>query len=167
MTSSTTSTTATSTSTSTTTTVPPSTTTTLSAEDLAAAEYESDVDAIQQLFRGHSDAWMGGQATAVEYLLAHNHPLEECSGEDWESFYSAVGEGYQEDLIVDAATVERDDGWNISGGPGTGQVPEGRIYIFTLTGTFGEPGFEQDVRTEAHAVVSGDNVFYFVSCETS
>ena len=145
--------------------IQPSTSTTLSPEELAAAEYESDVDAIQQLWRGYSDAWLGGKEAAIAYKVAHTHPALECSVEDYEAWYAATGEGFLEEWVVDAASVERDDGWAIHSGPASGQVPEGRIYILTVTGTTSDTGITPLVETsEVHSTVNDTGAYFFFPC---
>lgn len=163
---------ASSTSSTTSTTVPPTTTTTLpttttlSPEDVAAAEYESDVQAIKQLWRRYSDSWFGGVEAGIQYMTDHNYPAEGCIYADFEALYSDAGEGYQEEVVIDEATIERDDGWPIPGGQAAGTVPDGRIYIMSAMITYSEPGFESAAETlELHATVDGEDVSFFFSCE--
>lgn len=154
------------------TTVPPTTTstvattTTQSPEQLAAEQYDSDVTKIKQLWRRYSDSWFGGLEAGLAYLTDHNYPAEGCTYADFEALYSGAGEGYQEEVVVDEATIERDDGWPIPGGQAAGTVPDGRIYIMSATITYSEPGYESATETlEVHTTVDGEDVYFFFSCE--
>ena len=144
-----------------TTTVPPTAATTLSEEELAAIQYDEDVKAIKTLWRRYSDSWFAGVESGYAYIEEHNYPAEECTAEDFEAVY-ARPEGFQEEAIVDAETVERDDGWAIPWGAGSGTVPDGRIYIQTVDFTASEPGFTPSIsQAEVHAAVLDDGITYF------
>jgi hypothetical protein len=155
---------ATTTTSTTTTTIP--TTTTLSAEELAAAQHESDVQKIKGLWRAWSDIWFSGYDTAIQYAVEHNYPGEGCTAEDFESStFADLPEGYGEEAIVDESTIEGDDGWQIPGGQAAGSVPEGRVYIMSVTFTYSAPDYESSTETEeVHATVVGDNTYFFFDC---
>ncbi len=147
--------------TSTTTTVPPTTTSTISEEHLAAIQYEEDVETIKTLLRRYSDSWFCGIQAAYVYLEEHNYPAEECTAEDFATSFN-VTEGFQEEIVVDESTIERDDGWPIPGGAASGTVPEGRIYIFTVTVTDRDPGFNPVEQVgDVHAIVLDEGTTYF------
>lgn len=149
----------------TTTTTTVATTTTISEEELAAIQYEDDVLAIKTLFRRYSDSWFGGTEAGFAYLEAHNFPGEECTSEDFETDW-AVPEDFQEEVVVDEETIERDDGWPIPGGAASGTVPDGRIYILTASYTDLGTGFDPvAVEAEVHATVLDDGtVHFFFTC---
>ena len=148
----------------TTTTVPPTITTTLSEEELAAIQYDQDVKAIKTLWRRYSDSWFAGVEAGYAYLAEHNHPAERCSAEEF-SRWEAV-EGFQEEIVVDEATIERDDGWPIPGGRANGIVPDGRIYIMSMTDTIIAPGFDPSATViEGHTTVLDDGTaLFFFPC---
>lgn len=151
----------TTTSSSTTTTLPPTTTTTLSVEELAAIQYEEDVKAIKALFRRYSDSWFGGEEVGFAYIEANNYPDEGCTAEEFAEGWQVV-DGFQEELVVDDSTVERDDGWPIPGGRAAGIVPEGRIYIMSAEIIDTAPGYSPTVQAaEIHATVLNDGKAYF------
>ena len=160
----TTTTSTTTTSTTTTTTIPP--TTTLSEDQLAAAQLEADKRAILTLYRRWNDTWFQGSEAGVEYKVAHNWldtTFEEC----WESnFPDGPYEGYSEEWIVDAPTIDTDDGWALPDGPQQGEVPSGRIYIYTVSITYRATGYDSDTEPgEVHAVVDDDGVAkFFFEC---
>lgn len=155
------STTTTTTSTTTTTTIPPTTTTTLSEEQLAEMEFEEDVQKIKQLWRRFSDSWAASTDAAYEYITQHNHPLKECTGEDWRDDRNLPDE-YWSEIVVHEATIERDDGWPIPSGSNAGVVPDGRVYIMTVTATQGAPTLDVGEQTlEVHAAIDPDGEAYF------
>ena len=149
----------------TTTTVPPTTTTTLSEEELAAIQYDEDVKAIKTLWRRYSDSWFGGVEAGYAYLEENNYYAVECTAEEFSR--RDVVEGFQEEIVVDEATIERDDGWAITGGVAHGIVPDGRIYIMAMTDTINAPGFDPSASVlEAHTTVldDGSAFFFFFPC---
>ena len=154
--------TTTSTPTSTTTTVEPTTTTTLSEEDLAAIQFGDDVQAIKTLWRRFSDSWSGSSEAGYQYITEHNHPLEECTGEDWKE-WRELPPDYWLEVVIDDTTIERDDGWPMPSGPNAGEVPDGRIYI--MTGTFNDAVTAGETTLEIHSVVAPDGTpYFFFSC---
>lgn len=146
----------------TTTTVPPTTTTTLSEEELAAIQYDEDVKAIKTLWRRFSDSWLAGSANGYQYITDHNHPLEECTGEDWKAWKGITDEEHSVEAIVDESTIERDDGWPMPSGPNVGTVPEGRIYIFSMSFTEYVENFDPNEATlEVHSLIDASGTTYF------
>lgn len=155
--------------TSTTTTAAPTTTTqptttTLSPEAVAAAEYEADVKAIKSLYRGLSDSWSKGLDAGYEYLAAHNYPALGCSADDFRTLHD-LPDGYQEEAIVDAATVERDDTWTMPVGPSEAEPIDGRLYIFTATFSSIVDGLAfGGIPAEVHATVTDQGTYFFYYC---
>jgi len=137
-------------------------------EELAQLQYEEDVKAIKELWRRHSDSWLSSNApqSAFEYLEEHNYPGMACTSEGFEDNYGELEDGYAEEVIVDVDTVERDDGWAIPGGGFEGIIPEGRIYIFSMTITVSSPDRLPTVEEiEVHAVIQEDGTaYYFTAC---
>lgn len=149
----------------TTTTFPPTTTTTLSEEELAQIEYEADTSLVRALWRGHSDSWFDGLEAGVAYQVAHNHPDLTCTADQFLANLRETGaeDGYQEEVVLNADTIERDDGWTLSD---TGEVPEGRIYIHQMTITFSQPGFESASELiEAHSAILDGQAYYFIGLQ--
>lgn len=147
----------------TTTTVPPTTlapTTTLSEGQLAEIQYEADVKAIKSMWRSYSDAWFGGIGNGYEAAADYNHQLLECTVADYETAWDLPTDTLIE-VIVDAATIERDDSWAIPVGTGKGLIPQGRTYIMTVTVT--DAGLDPATK-EVHASVIGDKSFFFYPC---
>lgn len=86
--------------------------------------------------------------------------------DDYRSGYNIEDAGYAEEALVDADTIERDDGWTIASGPLEGTNAEGRVYIYSLSITYSAPGdvsSSQDF--EAHATVFDDgSTYFFYAC---
>lgn len=159
----TTSSTSPSTSTSTSTT----TSTTIDPAVLAALEKQADTAKIQKLWRDYSDAWSNGVAYAVRYSYDHNYPtlretetVAKCLGA-----YNDYPKNYAEEYIVDAATVQRDDGWNAQIGHLRGPR-QGRVYVFTMHTNYAGAGINWQPRTdEAHVSILDDgNPYFFTVC---
>jgi len=142
------------------------TTTTLSQEQLEALQLEADIPAIKTLWRRFSDSWSGGVEAGYNLLTEHNHPLEECSGEDWKEWRGITDEELSMEVVVDEATIERDDTWPLPSGPNAGTVVEGRIYIHQATITEYLEGYDPNTATlEIHTVVDDQgDAFFFFSC---
>jgi hypothetical protein len=148
----------------TTTTVPPTTTTTLSEEQLAEIQFEEDVALIKTLFRRYSDSWFSGTDAGFSYLAEHNYPAAGCTAEEYRDLWQ-VATGFTEEEVVDENTIDPDPGWAIPGGRAAGVVPEGRIYIFSVTITDAADGVQpSSFPAEVHAVVNDDGAFFFVPC---
>lgn len=151
----------------TTTTVPPTTTTTLSEEQLEAIQYEEDVKVIKTLWRRYSDSWSGGDAVGAQFITDNNHPLAECTGED---FLASLGDvtNYRMEVVVAQESIERDDGWPVGWGEQAGSVAEGRIYILAATLTDDADQLETREQTaEIHTVIGpGGTALFFFSCGT-
>ena len=145
----------------------PPTTATLSPEDIAQAQLEADTKLIKQVFRGQSDAWAAGVESAMTYRGTHTYPAIECTPESaLVTFYDYGGvDGASEELIVDGATVETDEGWTMPIGPSAGDAIEGRTYIFTLQTTFSDPGTARSATTSrSHATILDGEAFFFYVC---
>ena len=161
--------------TTTTTAAPTTTSTTLSPEQLAAQEVAADTQLILQMWRGMSDAWglgnEAGMATGFQAIVDNSYPgsISAVDGADCrrqaEAGFAPFTR-YQEETIVNAATVARDDGWVSPVGPLTGQVPNGRIYIYQATTVYtvdNQPADEE--LAEIHAAIVDGRAFMFFSCE--
>lgn len=158
---------ATTTTTEVTTTTTESTTTTLSPGELAAIEFEADVKLIKQLWRGFSDSWFSSFEDGIQYVADHNYPSEGCTVDAYMELVFPGGpiEGFTQEFIVDSASIERDQGWIIRGGVLDGQLAEGRVYIFSMTSTISEPGYEPLVSTrEVHTTVFEGTPYFFITC---
>jgi hypothetical protein len=139
----------------TTTTVPESTTTTLSEEQIAQLEFDEDVAKIKKLWRDMSDSWFEGLDAGYDFLATHNHPDSACTREMFEDHYRWPDE-YGEEIVIDASTIERDDGWRVPLGPDGLGVPRGRIYIHQATITSDHPGqVDTPWFGEIHTVIFG------------
>jgi hypothetical protein len=140
------------------------TTTTLSQEELDAIQFESDVELIVALWRGFSDSWFENLDAAYEYTAAHNYPDEGCTASDYEDL-EGYSDGTRQEVIVLQETIERDDGWTVSGGNMSGQTPDGPIYIFQALFSFVDPGFApQESRAEVHTAIKDGEAFFFITC---
>lgn len=148
--------------TSTTSTIVPTTTTT------TIDPYESDVAAIKSLFRGLSDSWLAGPLAGLEYTAANNYPGMGNTAQDCFVHFGGQEppDGYEEEHIVDPATIERDDGWTIPDGPIAGRPLQGRVYIFTDHISVRDPEFgPSEESAEVHATVLDDgSVKFFFAC---
>lgn len=154
----------TTTSTTTTSTIPPTTTTTISELERLAMIVEMDAAAIKQQRRVASDAWHRGMEAGFAEMAASNYPgmgntAEECK-RTWEQYYGGypVPADLRIEYVVDEATIEPDPGWAVPAGPLAGQVPDGRIYIYSMTSTatsieFDAPGVDT---SEVHSTVLDD-----------
>jgi hypothetical protein len=140
-----------------TTTTTIATTTTLSAEEIAAQELDADGALIVALWRDFSDSWAGGVEAAAQFMAYHMHPIEECTTESILNAYQWP-EGTQIEVVIDRDTIERDDGWTVPGGPGDGQVPDGRIYIMTAASN--DSG-TQEIEEIHSAILDGEAVFFW------
>lgn len=149
--------------TTTTTTLPPTTTTTLSPEEIAQAELEADTEVIKAMWREYSDSWFGGAMSGIESLSKFNHWMLECSLED----YEAAGwvDGDEVEIIVDAASIERADGWTTTNVSGETITPDGRIYIMTADIASRFAKFDDELtKSEIHAVVVGGAAWMIWGC---
>ncbi|MBA2726362.1 MAG: hypothetical protein H0U53_10270 [Actinobacteria bacterium] len=129
----------------------------MSPEQVAEQEREHATDLIADLWRGFSDSWDTGLASAYQYMEEHNHPAMGCTAADYESYYQFV-EGTELEIIVDQDSVELDEGW-VS--PAIGDVPEGTIYIFTINAT---STASQPELLEVHAAILDGEAFFFYEC---
>ncbi len=152
----------------TTTTTIEATTTTLSPEELAAMEYDADVMLIKQLWRGSSDSWFSSFEKGVQYRIDHNYPDERCTFDDYMTFVFPEGplEGFQVEDVVDASTIERDEGWIIPGGRTDGMLAKGRVYIMSVTTTRSVPGYESSPpeTNEVHVTILDGEPYFFFTC---
>lgn len=157
----------------TTTTVPATTTTSLSADQLRANELAADLPPIKKLWRDGSDAWTTTDALAgFRAMVEANYPTLRYSAEQCRQATAAEdGElppaGYQEEYILDEASVERDDGWVMKFGPSgvRGTVPKGRIYIMKVTSTTdGEGVIPSSETQEVHVTILDGKAYRFVIC---
>lgn len=144
----------------TTTTAPPPTTTTLSPEEVAAARYEADVALIQELWRSSSDSWLTSIEAGFDFAAAHNYPPGECTTDDLRAAAGDIAEDHFEEIIVDADTIERHDGWVIPVGPREGEVPKGRVYIFSAQDS--RPWGTRTV--EIHTTIWMGEAYFFLDC---
>lgn len=145
----------------TTTTVQP-TTTTLGPEELAAIEYEADLKLIKAVWRSLSDQRSPG---SYSWLGDHNYPPEGCTAEMYEAKYG-FPDGTSVEVVLDPSTVERDDGWTNPNGVRVGdEIPDGRIYIMTITQVVDMPGQAgTSTLAEVHVSVLDDRAFVFIGC---
>ena len=99
-------------------------------------------------------------------MAEHNYPAMECMAEDFAFGYGETAEGYQEEVVVDQTTIERDDGWVIPAEVAVGTIPDGRIYIMKTTWTFSAPGFTPtDEVIEVHTTLLDDGTaHFFIGC---
>jgi molecular chaperone DnaK len=140
-------------------------------EELAAAQYEADVRLLLDLWGGHTASWSGGIASGVSYVVTHNYPglgytMDQCLAYVREQLGWQDGGG--EEVVVNADTIARDDGWGWTLPPGTpeaGQRPAGRIYVMSTNGTWSDgAGVEESFTYNAHATVVGSTAYYFWVC---
>lgn len=158
---------ATTTGTPTTTTTPPTTTTTapttttLSEEQIAQAELEADTQLIANLYRNYSDSWFQGVEAGYQFMAAHNHPSMGCTVDEFRAWYEWA-EGSADESIVHQDTIQRQDGWIL---PDTKAVPEGRIYVYQITETTTQPGYDPvEKLQEVHAAILDGEAFFFIAC---
>jgi hypothetical protein len=144
--------------------LPPTTTTTLSPEEIAQAELEVDTKLIKSLWRDLSDSWFDVEQ-GVAFLADNNYPALECTLETTTDRMNNLENGYSEEHIVDAASIERDDGWTMNGGPSNGEPIDGRIYIFTVDMTFsGTYALSTNERAEVHTTIHNGKAYFFFHC---
>lgn len=159
--------TATTTLASTTTTLPLTTTTTVSVEQIRAQERAADVPIIKALYSGFSDSWFKGSDNGVQFLVDHNYPSERITFQRCKRSWFPDGPtaDYREEAVIDEASIERHDGWQVVGGTWDGIVPEGRIYILKVLITADEAGFPLEQRTEqVHVTMHNDQAYFFMDC---
>lgn len=147
------------------TTSPPTTTapttTTLSPEAVAEAELESAIGLIATLYRDYSDSWFQGLEGVYQFLTDHNHPSIGCTVDDFRTYWALI-EGTTIETVVHQDTVQRHDGWIV---PATGEVPEGVIYVYQITETWQEPGFEPSpALEEVHTAIIDGVPYFFYGC---
>lgn len=151
------------------TTAPP---TTISPEEAAAAELEADRALILQMWRDASDSWGSGDEAGMtagfQFLVDNSYPgttsgtAASCRA-NYEGGIPLIS--YQEEIVVHADTIARDDGWIVPGGAGEGIAPGGRIYIHQITFTpyiDGQVGEQQ--LAEVHTTVEDGRAFMFIDC---
>jgi hypothetical protein len=144
----------------TTTTEPPPTTTTLSPDERAAAYQAADVELIKELWRSYSDSWSTSEEAGFNFAVAHNYPPGECTVDDFRSSGYFADEGHYEEIVVDADTIERHDGWVMPAEPGQGEVPRGRVYVYSAQIT--NPLFVGTA--EIHATIWKGEAYFFLTC---
>jgi hypothetical protein len=151
--------------TTTTTTLPPTSTTTLSPEVIAQEELEADTKLIKKLWRRFSDSWGAGIEEAATYGAQNVYPDLLCTSESVLEALGDLPKGYAEEHIVDAGSIELDEGWTITGGPSDGEPIDGRIYIFTVESIFSQPGFvSSSEHAEVHTTIVDGKAYFFLTC---
>ncbi len=139
------------------------TTTTLSEQELADAEYASDMQLIKDLWRGYSDVWFAGVDAGREYMVEHSYRPLHCTAEDFQAVWE-VPEGWTDEIIVDASTIERDDDWTLNNGPTAGDEITGRLYIMTIDDVTSYQGSADTQRAEVHTTIMADRAWFFFQC---
>lgn len=98
----------------------------------------------------------------MAYQVANNHPIVTCTEDQFLADLRATGaeDGYQEEVVLNADTIERDDGWQFSL---VDEVPDGRIYIHQMTMTFSQPGYTPSSSLiEGHSAILDGRAYYFI-----
>jgi hypothetical protein len=141
------------------------TTTTISEEEAAEQQFEADLVLIKQMWRSYSDSWSSGVEAGNESAAKYTHPLRQCTADDFDS-YLRLPNGWQEEIIINQDSVERDDGWTIPGTSiGSGEAPDGRIYIMEAKIIWSEPGKTPTTQeAEIHASVNFQTPHFFMVC---
>lgn len=144
---------------------PPTTTTTPDQAVIDALEHEADADLIVQLWRDYSDSWAGGADAGFQFMADNIHPAEGCTKEELQDYY-IWPDGTSDEVVAMRDTIQRDDGWTISGGEGDGQVPEGRIYTLQIQGSNSIPGEgTEEYVAEIHTSIVDGRPLFFFACE--
>jgi hypothetical protein len=152
------------------TTTSSTTTTTLGPAELAALEYEADVELISQLWSDQTAAWSEGFESGIAFWVQNNYPDMGCSHDDYLQAWFPNGpvEGLRFEREANANTIRADDGWVIPGGNLQGVTARGRVYVMEVSDKFVEPGADsQPTRIQNfHATVIEGRAHFFIGCPT-
>lgn len=152
------------------TTTSSTTTTTLGPAELAALEYEADVDLINRLWEDQTAAWAEGFESGITFWVQNNYPDMNCNHDDYMETWFPAGpvEGLKIERVANANTIRADDGWTIPGGKLQGETARGRVYVMEVSDKFIEPGSDlQPARIRSfHVTVINERAHFFISCQT-
>lgn len=146
------------------------TSTTLSAAELAALEYEADVQLISRLWANQTVAWTEGFDRGLTFWVENNYPDMGCSSDDYMQTWFPNGpvEGLRIERVANANTIRADDGWVIPGGKLEGEIARGRVYVMEVSDKFIEPGADpQPARIRSfHVTILDGLAHFFIGCQT-
>ena len=155
----------------TTTTTTSTTATTLDPEALAAAQYEADVELINQLWWDQSRAWVDGFDTGIQFWVDNNYPDMGCTFDDYMASRYPDGpvDGLQIERIPNPLTIELDDGWIIPGGRLEGEEARGRVYVMAVRTVRSAPSvpIEPAETVNLHVTILDGRAHFFFGCPTS
>lgn len=135
---------------------------------MQAKERSSDIGIIKALFRGYSDSWFRGVDNGLQFIVEHNYPSDppvtaaQCKEN---AFPDGVPPDYNEEVVIDEQSIERDDGWRVPGAQWGDIVPEGRIYIVkaVVTQRSRDTGPAESTE-ERHATIVEGQGYFFIGC---
>lgn len=150
----------------TTSTLPP--TTTLDSEALAVAEYDADVELINQLWWDQSIAWFDGFDSGIRFWVDNNYPDMGCTFDDY--MVSRYPDGPVEELqierIANPPTIRLDEGWTIPGGKLEGEEARGRVYTMAVRTIRSAPSLPEEPpeTVNLHVTILDGRAHFFFGC---
>lgn len=134
-----------------------------------------DVPLIRLLFRNETDSWFESVDAGVAQLITDAYPglgltPAACRASLWidsSKPIDYVPPDYQEEFVLDASSIARDDGWRINWDtPLKGQVPKGRIYSMNVTSTVLTKAIAQEPASQVlvHVTIIEDHAYDFTTC---
>lgn len=145
-----------------------STSTPLSPEDDESAQYRADVELIEELWKGHNQAWLAGLDEGVRFWADNNYPDMGCTPDDYMA--SRFPDGPEEGLVIERLpnlpTVAADEGWAIPGGRLEGSVARGRVYTMSVQSsrTSAEEPIAEPVILDLHVTILDGRAHFFFGC---
>jgi len=140
---------------------------------MTVTRLDADAARIRGMWRSHSDAFLSSTEAGFRHMAANNYPgmgnsYEACRTWGWPWSYRGewAPNGYSEEYVVRAGTVEPDPEWVIPDGPLAGRRPDGHIYVYTVDVRIFIPGWGTDTyASDIHATVLPDgSTKHFAVC---
>lgn len=136
--------------------------------DPVVAQYEADVQLINDLWSGEMLAYEQGFEQGVQYWVDNNYPPMGCTYDAYVASWYPEGpiDGLAVQHVASGPTIARDDGWVIPGGTLRGHEAEGRIYVMSVRVTRTNPNVDQGpaVDRDLHVTVLDGDAHFFIGC---